>query len=92
MARLDTNPLDVEAARVKLGELWGLGRPLTRAELARALLLSPQYGGDHISKLESGKANLSGPICVAIRMMLDGAVPPTMDGVVKPGYPRGVVR
>jgi hypothetical protein len=80
----------ITTAREKLGDLWGLGRPLTRAELARALKLSPRYGGSHISKLEDGKSALSGPIEVAVEMMLAGAVPPTMKDIVKPGYPRGV--
>jgi hypothetical protein len=89
------SPLDVADARRKLGSLWGLDRALTRAELARALDLSPKYGGSHISKLEHAdpdkRATLSGPIEVAIRMMLAGARPHTMDGVIKPGYPRGGV-
>lgn len=78
----------VENARRELGRLWGLERDLTRAELARALKLSDKHGGSHISKLEDGKTALSGPIEVAIAMMLGGAVPPTADHIVKPGYPR----
>lgn len=84
--------LSIPKVREDLGQLWGLDRALTRAELARALDLSEKYGGSHISKLEAGKTNLSGPIEVAIRMMLDGAVPHTMKNVVKPGYPRGLAR
>lgn len=86
-----TKTLSISKVRDDLGHLWGLERSLTRAELARALDLSPRYGGSHISKLEAGKTTLSGPIEVAIRMMLKGAVPHTMAGVVKPGYPRGKV-
>ena len=86
-------PLDITQVRDRLGRMWGLNRPLTRAELGRALDLSPKYGGSHISKLEKTdpekRATLSGPIEVALRMMLAGAVPHTMAGVVKPGYPRG---
>lgn len=85
------SPLDVAQVRTDLGLLWGLDRALSRAELARALDLSPKYGGSHISKLEAGKTTLSGPIEVALRMMLAGARPHTMDGVIKPGYPRGDV-
>lgn len=84
-----SDKLDVTKAREQLGVIWGLGRSITRAELARALGLSPQYGGDHISKLENGKTNLSGPVEVAIRMMLSGCKPHTMETVIKPGYPRG---
>lgn len=83
----------VAQAREKLGRMWGLERSLTRAELARALDLSPKFGGSHISKLEieepKRRATLSGPVKVAMQMMLDGGVPYTMAGVVKPGYPRG---
>jgi len=87
--------LDIAQARHDLGRLWGLERDLTRAELARALDLSPKHGGSHISKLElpddnPRKATLTGPIEVAIRMMLKGAVPHTVDKIVKPGYPRGL--
>jgi hypothetical protein len=70
----------------------GLGRPLTKQELGRALALSPKYGGEHIAKIEAGKTTVSGPVEVAIRMMLKGAKPHTMEDVIKPGYPRGEVR
>lgn len=83
----------VTEARETLGRMWGLDRPLTRAELARALDLSAKFGGSHVSKLEivdpAKRATLSGPIKVAMQLMLDGGVPYTMAGVVKPGYPRG---
>jgi len=80
--------------REKLGELWGLDRPITRAELARALKLSPKFGGQYVQKIERGdvKTKLSGTAEVALLMMLDGAKPPTMGDVIKPGYPRGPVR
>jgi hypothetical protein len=86
--------LDIADSRDQLGRMWGLGRSLSRAELARALALSPVHGGSHVSKLELPKDNprratLTGPIAVAIRMMLNGAVPATADSIVKPGYPRG---
>lgn len=84
--------LDISEVRQALGALWGLDRSLSRAELARALDLSPKFGGSHVSKLERGIATLSGPIEVSIRMMLAGARPHTMDDVIKPGYPRGELR
>lgn len=82
----------VENARERLGRAWGLGRQLTRAEMARALKLSDKHGGSHISKLESDSATLSGPVRTAIELMLDGGVPRHMGDVIKPGYPRGLVR
>lgn len=87
-----STPLDIAAVRVRLGEIWGLSRPLTKQELGRALALSPKYGGEHIAKLEKGMANLPGTMEVALRMMLNGARPHTMEGVILPGYPRGEVR
>lgn len=82
--------LDIAQVRVELGQKWGFGRSLTKQELGRALALSPRFGGQHIAKIEAGKTTVSGPVEVAIRMMLKGAKPHTMDGVIKPGYPRGV--
>jgi DNA-binding transcriptional regulator YiaG len=87
-----SEPLNIAVARVRLGEIWGLGRPLTKQELGRALNLSPQYGGEHVAKWESGRAPVSGTAEVALRMMLNGARPHTMDDVILPGYPRGEVR
>lgn len=78
-------------ARKNLGPLWGLDRSLTKAELARALRLSPKHGGSHIAKLEDGKSELSGPIRGCIEAMLDGWTPRHMGDVIKPGYPRGGV-
>lgn len=84
--------LNIANVRVKLGEMWGLNRPLTKQELGRALSLSPKYGGEHIAKWESHKSPVSGTAEVALRMMLGGARPHTMDDVIVPGYPRGEVR
>lgn len=84
--------IDIRAARERLGQIWGLERSVTKAELARALMLSPNHGGDYISRLESGKVNAAGPLVVAIRGMLAGYRPDNMDDVIKPGYPRGIVR
>ena len=80
---------DLGEVRRQLGQLWGLDRAITKTELARALKLSPGHGSDFIRKVERGAASLSGTAEVAISMMLGGARPPTMDDVIKPGYPRG---
>jgi hypothetical protein len=85
-------PLDIADVRVRLGVVWGLDRPVTKRELARALHLSDKYGDEHVAKMENHKTAISGPIEVALRMMLAGARPPTMGDVIKPGYPRGDVR
>jgi hypothetical protein len=80
-------PLRLSVVRDRLGRSWGLDRALTYAELARALSLAPT-GGEYLSRVEKGKANLGGTADIALRMMLDGAVPYTMRLVVKAGYPR----
>ena len=71
---------ELTAARVRLGAMWGLGRPLGAAELGRLLRL----GGDprdRIGEMERGKRPVSGPVAVAIEMMLAGAEPPEFDAV-----------
>jgi len=88
----ETFDLDVGEARAKIGRLWGLDRDLTKAELARALRLSPTNGGDFIGKLERGTASLSGPVYGLIEALMRKYKPPHMSDIIKPGYPRGDVR
>jgi hypothetical protein len=92
MADEPTFDLDIAEARHRIGELWGLNRPITKEEMARTLRLSPKHGGSHISKLEKGTATLTGPIAGFLEALLDGYTPRHMKDVIKPGYPRGVVR
>jgi hypothetical protein len=84
--------LNLTRARDTIGEAWGLGRPLTKAELARALHLSPDNGADYLGRIERGSARPSGPIEVAVAAFLAGHVPAGLRAIVKPGYPRGPVR
>jgi hypothetical protein len=56
-------------ARAKLGELWGLGRHLGPNELAHALRLQ-KNGGARILEMERGIRPVSGPVSVAIEVML----------------------
>jgi hypothetical protein len=67
-------------ARAKLGELWGLGKPLGPNELARALRLQ-KNGAANILAMERGAKPVSGPITVAIETWLaTGYRPPhTID-------------
>jgi len=67
---------DIRAARAKLGKLWGLDRPLYASELARALRLKGRDPGATVLAWEAG-ATITGPVSVAIEMMLAGAEPPT---------------
>lgn len=64
-------PQDVRRARTELGELWGLGRHLTAAELARVLRLRGSSGDKTILDYESGKTDPSGPVQVALELMLE---------------------
>lgn len=68
----------VLAARVTLGHLWGFGRPLHMSELARALRLAGGNPQKTIRDIER-RDKVTGPMSVAIEMMLAGALPP--DGV-----------
>lgn len=75
---------ELRNARGRLGQMWGLGRPLKMAELGRALRLSGKDPGQSISDYERNTTSISGPISVAVEMMLAGALPPDGIGAVKP--------
>lgn len=76
-------PAELRQARATLGELWGLGRPLSAAELGSRLRLSSKGDpGDAYRSLERGHGTISGPLTVALLMMLAGAPPP--DGFPDP--------
>lgn len=70
---------ELYAARSTLGHMWGLGRPLRMAEMGRALRLSGRDPGASIRDYERGTTRISGPMAVAVQMMLAGALPP--DGL-----------
>ncbi len=69
-------PESLYNARRTLGEMWGLGRPLKASELGRALRLGGRDPGESIRDYERGKTRISGPMSVAVEMMLAGAKPP----------------
>jgi hypothetical protein len=54
--------------------MWGLGRPLHRSELGRALRLDARDPGESVAIWE--RRGPTGPVAVAISMMLAGAMPP----------------
>jgi hypothetical protein len=72
---------EIRDARVTLGELYRLGRPLHAVELARLLGLPGRDPGRTIRAYELDKYPVPGPISVAIEMMCAGATPPTFDQV-----------
>lgn len=69
----------VRKARHQLGELWGLGRPLRMSELGRVLGLTGRDPGDAISNYERGATRVSGPIALALELMLAGARPADLE-------------
>lgn len=71
---------ELRDARGVLGERWGFGRPLYCSELGRALRLGGKDPGESIRDYERGHTRVSGPMSVAVEMMLAGAEPPD-------GYP-----
>jgi hypothetical protein len=70
---------ELRDARARLGALWGLGRPLHMSELGRALRLAGRDPGASIRDYERGTTKISGPVSVAVDMMLAGTLPP--DGL-----------
>lgn len=67
------NGVELRNARRALGEMWGLGRPLTMLEMAQALRLGGSKPAAAIRDYESGKKPISGPIWTALELMLGGA-------------------
>lgn len=66
--------IDMRAARAALGEMWSLGRPLKASEMGRLLGLKGRDPGAQVLKWERGEP-ITGPVRVAVEMMLDGAIP-----------------
>ncbi|MFN3858130.1 MAG: hypothetical protein ACK4RV_10290 [Caulobacter sp.] len=75
---------ELRDARAALGAMWGLGRPLQMSELGRALRLGGRDPGASIRDYERGNTRISGPMSVAVEMMLSGALPPDGIGCIKP--------
>lgn len=70
---------ELRDARGALGELWGLGRPLQMVELGRLLGLGGRDKGASIRDYERGKTSISGPMALAIELMLSGARPADLE-------------
>jgi hypothetical protein len=70
------NGEDMTAARYRLGIIWRLGRPVSHSELGRILRLGANDVGAAVRDYERGKSRITGPIAVALLMMLAGAIPP----------------
>jgi len=70
---------ELRNARATLGHMWGFNRPLHMSELGRALRLSGRDPGANIRDYERETTKISGPLSVAVDLMLSGALPP--DGL-----------
>lgn len=93
-AKIHMTAAEVDEARRKLGEAWGLDRPLALAEMGRALRFSGRDPGASVKDLIDGKSAVSGPVSVALSMMLAGAMPPDALDIIltKPGRPKALDR
>jgi hypothetical protein len=74
---------DIRNARVKLGKLWGLDRPLAAAELGRVLGLEGRDPGRSVLDWEIGKTRVTGPVSRAIEAWLGGYVPAGKDDALR---------
>lgn len=70
---------DLWTARERLGDMWGLCRPLKPAELARVLRMRGANAGRKITAWESGEARITGPASMAIEALLDGWKPNDLE-------------
>jgi hypothetical protein len=77
-----TGPELVEA-RAELGMAWGLGRPLFASELGRILGMGGRDPGESIRDWETGRRRMPGPAEVAVELMLAGALPQALQGLVE---------
>lgn len=82
---------ELAQARRQLGNRWGLGRDLTLGELGAVLRLKSSNAWGTVESWEAGKREPSGPVTVAIELMLDGADPRHLQEALaakafKPGW------
>ena len=76
------NGKQIRDARGTLGFAWGLGRPLRASEFGRVLRLQGRDPGRSVLDWESGKAPVSGPVSVAVELMLGGATIETIEQAI----------
>lgn len=70
---------ELKAARARLGVMWGLGRPVNKAEMGRACGLGGADPGQSIADYEAGRTRIGGPTKILVRLYLGGCLPP--DGL-----------
>jgi hypothetical protein len=77
----------IRYARGRLGTIWGLDRPLHYSELAEVLRLAGRNPGDTVRSYERGHRQASGPVLLAIDMMIAGARPPGLELLLREWNP-----
>ena len=75
-------PHDIRDARRILGERWGLGGPLTTSQMARVLRLQGRSADASVLDWESGRREPSGPVTLAIELMVGGGRPSGLDAIL----------
>ncbi|WP_297694665.1 helix-turn-helix transcriptional regulator [Phenylobacterium sp.] len=79
------NGIEMKRARRQLGLMWGLGRGLSLAELARACRLSGERPSTVVRDYERGKTKISGPLSALIDCYLRGVLPSDpLDEIITP--------
>ncbi len=81
-------PDELFGARYALGTAWGLGRALTLAEFGRILDLAGKDPGESMRDLERGKTRISGPLALAVDLMIAGAQPANWRDCITERTPR----
>lgn len=75
---------DMRDARGELGRAWGLDRPLHMTELGRVLGLAGDDPGETVRDYERGKKPISGPIALALELLLAGGRPADLAERLRP--------
>lgn len=84
---------ELRKARVEIGRLWGLSRPIHAAELGRALRMARGDPGESIRAYEANRTKLvPGPVSVGVEMFLRGSLPPDGLPIAKPKAQRAHAR
>jgi hypothetical protein len=72
------NGQDIRDACEDLGYAWGLGRPLCASELGRVVRLTGRDPGLKVTRWQSDRSPVQGPVSLCIEMMLAGAMSPEL--------------
>lgn len=73
----------LSAARRILGERWGLGGAMSAADFGRLLGFSGRDPGLTVLDYEKGKRPVTGPVALAVQLMLDGARPADLEAKLR---------